>query len=78
MSKRNRVLAKDWTGITVETRINKKLDVSYQVYITDNDIAVISIDKKDGKIDNIELFDWFVLNDEAIENIVKQRVIGAI
>jgi len=71
-----KALIKDWTELTVETGTNDKQNVRYQVYITDTDTVVLFIYKNDDEIDSVELADSLVLNNQALEDVVKQRIVS--
>jgi len=69
-----KVLIKDWTELTVETGTNGNQNIRYQVYVNDADYVVLAINKDDAEIDSVELANDFVLNDESLEELVKQRI----
>jgi len=71
-----KALIKDWTELTVETGTNDKQNVRYQVYITDTDTVVLFIYKNDDEIDSVEFADSLVLNNQALEDVVKQRIVS--
>ena len=69
-----KILIKDWTELTVETGTNGNQNIRYRVYVNDADYVVLAINKDDAEIDSVELANDFILNDESLEELVKQRI----
>ena len=69
-----KILIKDWTELKVEKNNINNLDIRYQIYLNEKDIAVLSILSRSGEIYKIELKNWYLLNEGSINKIIQSRI----